>query len=118
MRSMVSTLAVGAFLALIGASPALAASHEFSGQIGKVDAVAKSLMVKANGMSTKEMTFEVSPDAKITMGGKALELRTLKSGEQVRVTYVDDGTAHKAERIEVKLPKTAAAKPPVRPKSQ
>ncbi len=112
MRSMVVAFTLGAFLALAGVSPVLAAtSRDFSGEIRKVDTAAKTLVVKGLGpASTKEMTFQVGDGTKTMMGVKTLTLASLKSGEQVKVTYVDEGALHKAQRIEVEQAKTGAAK--------
>lgn len=119
MRSTLAVCTLGAFLALAGASSALAAaSHDFSGKIEKVDTAAKTLVVKGTSTPVREMTFQLAPDAKITMGAKALDLATLKSGEQVKVTYTDEGTHHRAQRIDVTAPKAAAAKPASKPSAR
>jgi hypothetical protein len=115
MRSMLAGFALGAFLALVGASPALATrSQSFWGEIGKVDSATKTLLVKAKGTPPREMTFQVAPGAKIMMGARALDLGRLKTGEHVKVTYVEEGVHYKAQRIEVTPPKTASAKKPMK----
>jgi hypothetical protein len=110
MRSTVATLTLGAFLALAGATVALAkgASHEFSGRVDRVDGVARTLVVKGKGTPAEEMTFALAPDAKIMSGAMAEGLEALKPGDQVKVTYVTEGSERRAERIEVKSQKTAA----------
>lgn len=110
-RSTIALVVFALFLAL-GASPALAASPKnFTGQISRVDSAAKTFVVKTATVPAREMSFQLAPGAKIMLGSRALDLDRLKSGEHVKVTYLDQGMLHKAQKIEVMAPKTASARP-------
>lgn len=112
MRSKIAAVLVGAAFLLAGAPMALAKTdqHQFSGGVTRLDAAAKTLAVKEQGGKTgKEMTFTLAPEAKIMQGSKATSLGALKVGEQVRVTYADQGSTHQAQRIEVLPAQTAKA---------
>ena len=112
MRSTVAIFAAAALL-LVGASAAIAksATQQFSGQISRIDSVAKTLVVKEEGNTHTEMTFTVGSYAKIMEGSKATSLGELKVGEHVKVSYADVGSKHEAQRVEAMPAKTAAAKP-------
>jgi hypothetical protein len=102
MRSKTAAVLVGTAFLLAGAPLALAkpAQHQFWGQVSQLDSAARTLAVKPNS-GKQEMTFTLAPDAKIMQGAKARSLADLEVGERVKVSYADEGTAHKAERIEV-----------------
>jgi hypothetical protein len=115
MRSTLALSVFALFLAL-GVSPALAASPKnFSGQILRVDSAAKTFVVKTASVPASEMSFQLAPDAKILLGTRALDLDQLKSGEHVKVTYLDEGMLHRAQKVEVMAPKAASAKPAKKP---
>lgn len=116
MRTSVAVFTAAAIL-LAGAPVALAkaTTHQFSGQISRVDTVAKTLVVKNEGKSRTEMTFAVASDAKIMVGTMSKSLADLKVGEHVKVSYADVGSRHEAHRINVTHAKTAKAKPYPRP---
>ena len=90
-------------------TPAPAKMESFSGNIAKVDAMAKTVMVKGK---KAEMTFVTDDKTKITMGGKDMPLGDLKEGMGANVSYKKDGGNNVAATIKVAAPKAApAAKP-------
>lgn len=109
MRSNLATLVLGLVLGLGAASAAWATPQEFSGKIGRVDASGKSLTVKTSGVPTREMTFTLAADAKIMAGPQVRSLGDLKVGEQVKVSYLDEGKSHRAQKIDVVRPGRVAA---------
>jgi hypothetical protein len=85
--------------------------HSFSGDIMKVDAMAKMIMIKSK---KGEMTFVADDKTKITMGGKAMPLGDLKEGMGANVSYKKDGDKNMAATIKLaapKVPVTAKPKP-------
>jgi hypothetical protein len=108
MRSKTAMAVVGA--AMLAAAPmaAMAAEH-FTGDISQLDAKAKTLAVKEHG---RTMTFALAPYATIMQGPKARELTDLRVGEQVKVSYANEGATHRAERIDVLQARSAKAMPP------
>jgi hypothetical protein len=83
--------------------------ESFSGNIAKVDAMAKTVMVKGK---KAEMTFVTDDKTKITMGGKDMPLGDLKEGMSANVSYKKDGGKNLAATIKMAAPKAApAAKP-------
>jgi hypothetical protein len=58
----------------------------------------------------EEMTFTLATDAKIMAGPKAKNLGDLKVGERVKVSYLDEGKSHRAQRIDVVSPGRVAEK--------
>jgi len=93
------------------AAPASAPAkmESFSGNIAKVDAMAKTVMVKGK---KAEMTFVTDDKTKITMGGKDMPLGDLKEGMGANVSYKKDGGKNLAATIKMAAPKAApAAKP-------
>ena len=90
-------------------APAPAKMESFSGDIAKVDAMAKTVMVKGK---KAEMTFVTDDKTKITLGGKDMPLGDLKEGMGANVSYKKDGGKNVAATIKVAAPKAApAAKP-------
>lgn len=118
MRFKTAALLVGVTFLLAGAPMALATTtqHRFSGVIKSLDWLGETLVLKEPGAkNAKEMTFSVAPEAKIMKGPKAMSLQELKVGEHAKVTYVEQGSQHQAQRIEVlpaKISKAAPAKKP------
>lgn len=112
MRSKTAAVLVGAAFLLAGAPLALAksAAHQFWGEVSHLDSTAKTLAVKPNS-GKQEMTFTLAPDAKIMQGSKAKSLAELKVGERVKVSYADEGSTHRAQRIEVFAAQTAKTYP-------
>ena len=109
MRSKTAMAVMGAYI-LAAAPMARAAEHQFSGDVSRLDATAKTLVVKEDGAkSPKEMTFSLATDAKIMQGAKARSFADLKVGERVKVSYADAGSAHQAKRIDVLGTQTAHA---------
>jgi hypothetical protein len=76
-----------------------------SGHIGRVDAAARSVVVK---QGTHEMTFALATDATLTQGATTIQLTDLAAdaGKPVKVRYSLNGTTRVADRVEV-----GAAKP-------
>lgn len=114
MRSKIAAILVGGAFLLGGAPMALAktAQHQFWGAVSQLDSTAKTLAVRDHvGTKGKEMTFTLDPGTKIMHGSKARSFSELKIGEQVKVSYSDQGSAHQAKRIEVLPAKTAKALP-------
>ena len=93
------------------ASTAPAKPQSFSGQITKVDAMAKSVMVK--GMvkgKSEEMTFVTDDKTKITKGGKEFPFGDMKEGMQANISYKKEGDKNMAASIKVAAPKAAPKK--------
>ena len=112
MRISAAILAAAALL-FVGAPAAFAtaATHQIWGQISHVNTAGKTLAVKEDGTTHKEMTFALANDAKIMSGAKVTSLAELKVGERVKVSYADVGSRHEAQRIDVMHANTAATKP-------
>jgi len=110
MRSKTALAVMGAYI--LAAAPMARAAEHFTGDISQLDAKAKTVAVKEHGMKAgKEMTFALAPDAKIMQGAKAKALTDLRVGEQVKVSYANQGATHQAERIDVLPRKSAKAMP-------
>jgi len=88
------------------AAPAPAKAEAFSGDIAKVDAMAKAVVVKGK---KGEMTFVMDDKTKITMGGKDMPLGDLKEGMAANVSYKKEGDKNLASSIKVAAPKAAPA---------
>ena len=112
MRCKTALAVTGAYI-LAAAPMAMAAEHhQVIGEVSRVDASAKTLVIKEHGAkSGKEMTFTLASDAKVLEGYKSKSLADLKVGEQVRVSYADEGSKHEADRINLLPGKTAQAAP-------
>jgi hypothetical protein len=83
--------------------------HSFSGEIMKVDAMPKMVMIKGK---KGEMTFVADDKTKITMGGKSMPLADLKEGMGANVSYSKEGDKNMAATIKLAAPKVpVAAKP-------
>ena len=81
-----------------GAPPAQAPAEKvFQGQLTKVDANAKALMVKG---PDAEMTFEYTDATQILGAEKTVQGLAGKAGTEVKVTYRDAGGKHTATKIE------------------
>ena len=78
------------------APPAQAAEKVFQGQLTKVDANAKSIMVKG----TTEMTFEYTDATQVVGPEKTVQGLAAKPGTQIRVTYREAAGKNTAIRIE------------------
>jgi len=102
MRSAFAIFAATAFLVAASSGVAFAASptHEFSGQIARVNSASKTVTVKATEPPIKVMTFSLASDAKITSDAKTTDLAGLKVGQRVVVKYADEGAKHEAVQID------------------
>ena len=80
------------------APPAQAAEKVFQGQLTKVDANAKSIMVKGTGDA--EMTFEYTDATQVVGPEKTVQGLAGKPGTQLRVTYREAAGKNTALRIE------------------
>jgi hypothetical protein len=103
------SLATVGFLALAataGASTPAAKPAWASGHLGSVDTAAHSVVVK---QGKHEMTFQLAPDATVTMGKTTIQAADLSSdiGKPVKIRYTINGANKVADRVEV----TDAAKP-------
>lgn len=112
MRKLAPLLMTGALTLLVaGGALAKTSTQKVSGTITKLDASAKTFAVEHG---KQEMRFELASDAKIMSGAKAESLDSLSVGQNVSVTYVDEGSAHRAQRVDLAKAathKAAAAKP-------
>jgi hypothetical protein len=79
-----------------GAPPAQA-EKVFQGQLTKVDAGAKAIMVKG---ADAEMTFEYTDATQVLGAAKDIQGLAGKAGADLRVTYRDAGGKHTATKIE------------------
>lgn len=111
LRTMASA-GLAALLALGGANlsgaagtshTAAATTHKKAGELVKVDAAAKRLVLKETGKGgkTKEITFSLAEGSKVMKGDHAVSLADLKPGESVTVTFTKEGRARIAQRIDV-----------------
>jgi hypothetical protein len=83
--------------------------ESFNGEIMKVDAMAKTVMMKGK---KGEMIFVSDDMTKITMGGKAMPLADLKEGMHASVSYKKEADKNMAATIKLAAPKApASAKP-------
>jgi hypothetical protein len=80
------------------APPAQAGEKIFQGQLDKVDANAKSIMVR--DANNKEMTFEYTDATQIAGEEKSVQGLAGKTGTELRITYRDSGSKHIATKIE------------------
>jgi len=83
-----------------------------TGQIGSVNAAARSVVVK---QGKHEMTFALAPDATLTQGATTIQLTDLAAdaGKPVKVRYTLNGTTKTADRVQVGAA-TMAAKAPAK----
>ena len=81
--------------------------EKFAGELKKVDAMAKSLVV-AKGKDEK--TFATTADTKITKGKETLKFEDLKAGMNVAIEYKKDGDKMVATTIKVSAPKAPPKK--------
>jgi len=96
-----------------GPAPAAPAStkpakmEKFSGEIKKVDAMAKSIVVAKGKV---EKTFVVTDDTKLMKGKEALKLEDLKAGMNVAIDYKMEMDKMIAATIKASAPKAAPKK--------
>jgi hypothetical protein len=76
-----------------------AAAKTFTGQLSKIDASAKTLLVK--GPDDKEMTFSYTDQTQVVGGENGVQGLDGKTGTMLRVTYREDKGTNIATRIEV-----------------
>jgi hypothetical protein len=97
--SLASTLGILALAVTASAAPAKKEAWA-SGQIGRVDTSARSVVVK---QGKHEMTFALAPDATLTQGATTIQLADLASdtGKPVKVRYTVNGTTKTADRVQV-----------------
>jgi hypothetical protein len=114
MRSRIAAALAGAAFVLAVALPALSAELQLSGKLTQLDAKARTLAVMkdSSAMSAPATSFTLAPDAKIMHGAKATSLGDLSVGQRVKVTYADEGSTHRANRIEVLTASTASPSKP------
>jgi len=108
--SIASTAGILALVATTAfAAPAKKESWA-SGQIGRVDTAARSVVIK---QGKHEMTFNLAPDATLTQGATTIQLTDLAAdtGKPVKVRYTLNGTTKLADRVQVTTP---AAKAPAK----
>jgi hypothetical protein len=110
MRSKIAAVFAGAAFLSALALPAVAAELQLSGKLTRLDAKAKTLAVmKDSGSAAAQTTsFTLAPDAKIMQGTRTTSLDDLEVGQRVKVTYADEGSMHRAKRVEVLSANTAA----------
>jgi hypothetical protein len=109
--SLASTAGIVALAATTAfAAPAKKESWA-SGQIGRVDTAARSVVVK---QGKHEMTFNLAPDATVTQGATTIQLADLAAdtGKPVKIRYTLNGTTKLADRVQVS--NAAAAKAPAK----
>ena len=77
--------------------------HHLRGDITNVDAAAMTFTVKESlkGGKTRELTFTVGQETKVTIRGTAGKLDEIKAGDSVRVAYEKTGTTRHAEEVAV-----------------
>ena len=78
-------------------APPAQAEKVFQGQLTKVDANAKAIMVKG---ADNEMTFEYTDATQIVGSEKSVQGLAGKTGTELKVTYRDAGGKHTATKIE------------------
>ena len=76
------------------ATPALAS--EAKGKIKSVSADKDTFVLESNG---KDFTFMMGKDAKIKLNDKASQLRELKAGDEVTITYEQVGNRYVASEV-------------------
>jgi hypothetical protein len=78
-------------------APPAQAEKIFQGQLTKVDANAKAIMVKG---ADAEMTFEYTDATQVLGAAKDVQGLAGKPGTELKVTYRDAGGKHTATKIE------------------
>jgi hypothetical protein len=84
--------------------PKAAKVEKFSGTVEKVDATAKSVVVKDK---KGEKTFMIGEKTKLTKGGKDMPFAEVKEGMHASVEYKTEGDKMMAEKMTVSAPKAA-----------
>jgi len=100
MRRILSMSAFSMVL-LPGAMALAGTTHQARGEITALDSAARTLVVKAAQAPRQEIHLTLMPDARIIASGKPGTVGDLKTGEQVKVTYADEGAVHQASRVEI-----------------
>jgi Cu/Ag efflux protein CusF len=72
--------------------------HRTHGEIASVDATAQTITVKHGGDAS---TFKIDSSTKLRGVGKEIAFADLQVGDDVRVSYTEDGTDKIAARIDV-----------------
>jgi len=101
MRSRIPMLGLVAVLVTGGAALAAAPAREASGQIKRVDAKTRTLVVEETAKPRHELTFKLASDVQIVSAGKTETISALKTGERVKVDYAAEGAHLDAQRVEV-----------------
>src|SRR5262245_38440404 len=96
MARMIRTAVWAAALVLVGG--ALASADTRSGNIERVDATAKTFVLK---VAKKVETFSLAPDAKVMRGGTAIGLADVKPSEHAKVEFKRDHGKRVASRLEI-----------------
>ena len=108
MKKVLAVMAVSVAIALVvlpvasgqekAAPPAQTADKVFQGQLTKVDATAKWIMVKGPG--DKELTFDYTDATQIVGSEKSVQGLAGKTGTELRVTYRESSGKNTATKIE------------------
>ena len=108
MKKILTVMAISVALSLAvlplasaqdkAAPPAQAAEKIFQGKLDRVDASAKSIMVKDS--TNNSMTFEYTDATQIAGSEKSVQGLAGKTGTDLKVTYRDAGGKHIATKIE------------------
>lgn len=89
-------------------APAPAKLEKFSGEVDKVDEMAKAIVVKGKvKKEEKSLTFATDDKTKITKADKDMPFADLKKGMSVSVHYTKVGDKMIAATIKVAAPKAA-----------
>jgi len=92
-------------------TPVPAKVEKFSGMVGKVDEMAKAIVVKGKvKKEEKTLTFATDDKTKIQKAGKDVPFADLKKDMQVSVEYKKEGEKMIATMIKVAAPKAAPKK--------
>jgi hypothetical protein len=70
---------------------AAGAEHTVVGEVVSVDAAARTFAVKETlkGGARKQVAFELAPDAKVMIHGKASSLDEVRAGDSVTVRFIE-----------------------------
>lgn len=110
--NMLAVVGLATSLCLASGAVAMAAqSQTLKGEVARLDAPAKTLVVKETAKTgmPREMTFTLGGGATIVDGSKTVSLSNIKVGDTVTVTYTQSGSEALAQRIEMGRPKMAKA---------
>jgi hypothetical protein len=108
--SLTLLLVLFAAVSAVAAKPHGATSkyHRMHGDIDSVDTAAQTFTVKHNNESS---TFKTDSSTKYRGGGKVISFNDLKVGDDVRVSFTENGTDKTAARVDVVHGKKMTADP-------